>query len=133
MFSNPVFYYFDSVLSQRAQKWRYFAIMLYRRERQNDRRRERNIARAAPDKQMKLKRADERDISEKIALGLPDTKSRSNETRFDERLYNQSKGLDSGGIDDETYAVYDQPWRSDAVVNQHIYRSLAIVLRYCFF
>lgn len=62
--------------------------MFVSRERQEERRRERNVARAAPDKQQKLKRNQERDISEVIALGLPDTKARNNETRFDERLFN---------------------------------------------
>jgi SNW domain-containing protein 1 len=32
------------------------------------------------------------------------------------------KGLDSGGIDDETYGVYDKPWRPQDGVQQHIYR-----------
>ena len=32
------------------------------------------------------------------------------------------KGLDSGGIDDETYTAYDKPWRPQDSVQQHIYR-----------
>lgn len=34
----------------------------------------------------------------------------------------KTQGLDSGGIDDETYAAYDKPWRPQDSVQQHIYR-----------
>lgn len=33
----------------------------------------------------------ERDISEKIVLGLPDSNARSGEVQFDQRLFDQSK------------------------------------------
>jgi hypothetical protein len=57
----------------------------------DEHRKERNIARSRPDKLEKLKRDKERDISEKIALGLPDSRSRaSGETQFDSRLFNQT-------------------------------------------
>jgi SNW domain-containing protein 1 len=62
-----------------------------RRDRIEDHRRDRNIARSRPDKLEKLKRDKERDISEKIALGLPDSRARaSGETQFDSRLFNQT-------------------------------------------
>ena len=94
-----------------------------RRDRIEDHRRDRNIARSRPDKLEKLKRDKERDISEKIALGLPDSRARaSGETQFDSRLFNQTGGMDSGGIDDETYNAYDKPWRPQDGVQQHIYR-----------
>ncbi|KFD70647.1 hypothetical protein M514_11260 [Trichuris suis] len=94
-----------------------------RYERLQARRRERNIARAAPEKQAKLRRDIDRDISEKIALGLPDAKVRSNETQFDHRLFNQSKGLDAGAaFDDEIYSAYDKPWRPTETLSQSIYR-----------
>lgn len=33
------------------------------------------------------------------------------------------QGLDSGGgLDDETFAVYDKPWRTTEGVTQHLYR-----------
>ncbi|MFH4974650.1 hypothetical protein AB6A40_001359 [Gnathostoma spinigerum] len=95
---------------------------LIRRDRLDEHRRERNIARNNPDKLERLKRGKERDISEKIALGLPDARTRSNETQFDQRLFDQTKGLDSGGIDDETYSAYDKPWRTQDNIQQHIYR-----------
>jgi SNW domain-containing protein 1 len=41
-----------------------------------------------------------RDISEKIALGLAKP-TMSKESMFDARLFNQSEGLDSGFKDDE--------------------------------
>lgn len=88
----------------------------------DEHRKERNIARARPDKLEKNKRDKERDISEKIALGLPDSRSRAGETQFDQRLFDQNKGLDSGGIDDETYQAYDKPWRPQDNIQQHIYR-----------
>ncbi|KAL3083353.1 hypothetical protein niasHS_011155 [Heterodera schachtii] len=96
---------------------------MIRRDRIEDHRRDRNIARSRPDKLEKLKRDKERDVSEKIALGLPDSRAReSGETQFDSRLFNQTGGLDSGGIDDETYAAYDKPWRPQDGIQQHIYR-----------
>lgn len=93
-----------------------------RRDRLDEHRKERNIARSRPDKLERLKKDKERDISEKIALGLPDARVRTGETQFDQRLFDQSKGLDSGGIDDETFAAYDKPWRPQDNVQQHIYR-----------
>ncbi|CAI4226732.1 unnamed protein product [Auanema sp. JU1783] len=92
-----------------------------RRDRLDDIRKERNIARSRPDKADKLRRDKERDISEKIVLGLPDTKARAGDTQFDSRLFDQSKGLDSGAMDDETYNPYDKAWRGDNV-QQHVYR-----------
>lgn len=62
-----------------------------RHERQQERRRERNMARMAPERRSKVQKDKERDISEKIALGIPDPKVRTNETQFDQRLFNQSK------------------------------------------
>ncbi|CEF61302.1 Puff-specific protein Bx42 [Strongyloides ratti] len=94
-----------------------------RKERLDERRRERAIARKNPEKLERLKREQERDISEKIALGLPNTRSNgTDEVQFDSRLFGKSSGLDSGGINDETYAVYDKPWRAMDNVQQHVYR-----------
>lgn len=53
-------------------------------------------------------RAEGRDISEKIALGLAKP-TQSMDSMYDSRLFNQSSGLDSGFKDDEAYAVYDKP------------------------
>ncbi|XP_014483177.1 PREDICTED: puff-specific protein Bx42 [Dinoponera quadriceps] len=93
-----------------------------RQERHKDRARERNLARAAPDKRSRLQRERERDISEQIALGLP-AKSIPNtgEAQFDQRLFNTSKGMDSGYGHDDEYNVYDKPWKDSNCFASHIY------------
>eukprot|EP00057_Strongylocentrotus_purpuratus_P034407 XP_795058.3 PREDICTED: SNW domain-containing protein 1 isoform X2 [Strongylocentrotus purpuratus] len=96
-----------------------------RDERHRDRQRERNFARAAPDKRSRLEKQRERDVSEKIALGLPNAGAgRSDDAQFDQRLFNQSKGLNSGfgGGEDESYNVYSEPWRKDQNVASNLYR-----------
>ncbi|XP_032818825.1 SNW domain-containing protein 1 [Petromyzon marinus] len=99
-----------------------------REEIRNDRRKERqhgrNIARAGPERRSGLLRDQDRDISEMIALGMPNTRAANNEAQYDQRLFNQSKGLDSGfaGGEDETYNVFDQPWMSHKEVGNSIYR-----------
>ncbi|XP_057366335.1 puff-specific protein Bx42-like [Daphnia carinata] len=94
-----------------------------RQERHRERQRERNIARAAPgDKKSKLDRQRERDISEQIALGMPARASASGETMYDQRLLNQTRGMDSGFADDEAYNVYDKPWREQGTLSQNLYR-----------
>jgi SNW domain-containing protein 1 len=93
-----------------------------RRERQKERRREAAIARAAPDKRNQLQKEKERDISEKIALGLPNTGYNTGEIQYDSRLFNSSKGLDTGFGDDDGYNVYDKPWRETESITNVIYR-----------
>lgn len=98
-----------------------------RYERHKDRQRERNLQRAAPEKRSKLERQRERDISEQIALGMPNPRNASGEIQYDQRLFNQSKGMDSGFGDEEAYNVYDKPWRSNQTMNQSLYRPRANV------
>lgn len=94
-----------------------------RAERHRERARDRNIARAAPDKRSKLQRERERDISEQIALGMPaKTGAGGGEAQFDQRLFNTTKGMDSGYGDDEAYNVYDKPWREGNSLASHLYR-----------
>lgn len=95
-----------------------------RKDRAKERQRDRNIARAAPDKRNKLQKDRERDISEKIALGLPNTGAARDNVQYDQRLFNQSRGMDSGfaGGEDETYNVYDKPWRQDKDLASNLYR-----------
>ncbi|KAK2107835.1 SNW domain-containing protein 1 [Saguinus oedipus] len=78
---------------------------------------------APPDKRSKLQRNENRGISEVIALGVPNPRT-SNEVQYDQRLFNQSKGMDSGfaGGEDEIYNVYDQAWRGGKDMAQSIYR-----------
>ncbi|XP_052743008.1 puff-specific protein Bx42 [Bicyclus anynana] len=93
-----------------------------RTDRHRERQRDRNLARAAPDKRSKLVKERERDISEQIALGLPAKTNQGGEGMFDQRLFNNSRGMDSGYGDDEAYNVYDKPWRNQDTVGAHIYR-----------
>jgi SNW domain-containing protein 1 len=69
----------------------------------------------------KLQKDRERDISEKIALGMPNAGAARDDVQFDQRLFNQTRGMDSGfaGGDDEVYNVYDKPWRQETT---NIYR-----------
>lgn len=93
-----------------------------RHERHKERERDRRISKAAPDKRSKLQRDKERDISEQIALGLASAPP-SQEALFDQRLFNQSKGLDSGFAgDDDGYNVYDKAWRREGSTANAIYR-----------
>lgn len=94
-----------------------------RKDRSKDRQREKNLARAAPNKRSRLQHERERDVSEIIALNLPNTGvANSQEVQFDQRLFNRSKGMDSGFGDDEVYNVYDKPWRQDRTIADSIYR-----------
>lgn len=92
-----------------------------RYDRHKERARDRNLARAAPDKRTKIQRDRERDISEQIALGMP-ARNTNNEVQFDQRLFNTTKGMDTGYGDDDAYNVYDKPWRGGGDLAQHIYR-----------
>lgn len=62
-------------------------------------------------KKSKTTRDEERDISEKIALGQAQPSSR--ETMFDQRLFNQVSGLDTGFGHEDDYNVYDKPLFTD--------------------
>ncbi|XP_044761881.1 puff-specific protein Bx42 [Coccinella septempunctata] len=94
---------------------------LLRQDRHKERARDRNLARAAPDKRSKLQRERERDISEQIALGMP-ARGQSGDVQFDQRLFGQAKGLGQGYNDDEGYNVYDKPWREGGSLANHLYR-----------
>ena len=94
-----------------------------RHERHRERQRERSLARAAPgDKKSKFDRQRERDISEQIALGMPARHQAGGEALYDQRLLNQSRGMDSGFADDEAYNVYDKPWREEGTLSSNLYR-----------
>ena len=93
-----------------------------RDQRHRERARDRNLARAAPDKRSKLQKERERDISEQIALGMPAKTQFGGEGQFDQRLFNTTKGMDSGYGDDEAYNVYDKPWREANSLGSHLYR-----------
>ncbi|XP_062502914.1 SNW domain-containing protein 1-like isoform X2 [Corticium candelabrum] len=93
-----------------------------RHERHKDRERDRRIARAGHERRTKLEQQRDRDVSEKIALGMP-SNAKNQESMYDQRLFNQSKGLDSGfAAEDDVYSVYDKPWRRGETAGQAIYR-----------
>eukprot|EP00928_Gymnodinium_smaydae_P032674 TRINITY_DN23600_c0_g1_i1.p1 TRINITY_DN23600_c0_g1~~TRINITY_DN23600_c0_g1_i1.p1 ORF type:complete len:560 (+),score=155.31 TRINITY_DN23600_c0_g1_i1:185-1864(+) len=82
----------------------------------NDRRREieRDQRLELAGKKNKKGRDEERDVSERIALGQA-AQPTSQEAQYDSRLFNQSAGLDSGyhGGTDEHCGAYDKPLFAD--------------------
>ncbi|KFK42947.1 hypothetical protein AALP_AA1G059300 [Arabis alpina] len=80
-----------------------------REERRRERERERRLEAAGGGKKRKITRDKERDISEKVALGMPSSNGcRGGEVMFDQRLFNQEQGMDSGFATDDQYNVYDK-------------------------
>ncbi|XP_040376460.1 SNW/SKI-interacting protein A [Oryza brachyantha] len=82
-----------------------------REERRRERERERRLeARdAAMGKKSKLTRDRDRDVSEKIALGMASTGgAKGGEVMYDQRLFNQDKGMDSGFAADDQYNIYSK-------------------------
>ncbi|EME32870.1 SNW/SKI-interacting protein [Galdieria sulphuraria] len=81
-----------------------------RRERQRQLRlweKEEELGRSG--KRSKLARDQDRDISEKIALNQPIVNNVRGEVQYDQRLFNQSSGLDRGFGAEDSYNVYDKP------------------------
>jgi SNW domain-containing protein 1 len=66
-------------------------------------------------------RDDDRDISEKIALGQAQPSKK--DTMVDSRLYNQVTGLESGFGHDEDYTLYDKPLFTDRT-NAQLYKNV---------
>ncbi|GLU09921.1 hypothetical protein SLE2022_267560 [Rubroshorea leprosula] len=82
-----------------------------REERRRERERERRLEAkdAAGGKKSKITRDRDRDISEKVALGMASTgAARGGEVMYDQRLFNQEKGMDSGFATDDQYNIYDK-------------------------
>jgi len=101
----------DQVAAQQREKLR----LERKRERERELRQENNM------EIKKQKLESERDVSEKIALGVHTGTGGAGEV--DSRLYNQSAGMDSGfGADDE-YSTYSKPLFDRAgVTSSSIYR-----------
>jgi len=78
-----------------------------KREQERDRRLD-----AARNKKSKAARDADRDISEKIALGQAQP-TVSKESMYDQRLFNQTSGLESGFGDEDEYNVFDKPLFQD--------------------
>ena len=85
-----------------------------RRDRQNELKRSMLQARQKETRGGKIAslRDDDRDISEKIALGqaaVSAASASSSSLPLDSRLFNQSEGLSAGFASDDTYSIYDKP------------------------
>uniref|UniRef100_A0A7R9U6T3 SKI-interacting protein SKIP SNW domain-containing protein n=1 Tax=Pinguiococcus pyrenoidosus TaxID=172671 RepID=A0A7R9U6T3_9STRA len=80
-----------------------------RLERRREREREMRLANLKGNaKKQKMDR--ERDVSEKIALGLQTGATKlAGDAQYDSRLFNQDAGLDSGFGNDEEYDAYSKP------------------------
>ncbi|GJP39943.1 hypothetical protein CLOM_g24259 [Closterium sp. NIES-68] len=84
-----------------------------REERRRERERERRLESkegAGGGKKSKLTRDRDRDISEKMALGLANVGAGGGggEIMYDQRLFNQEQGMESGFAADDTYNIYDK-------------------------
>ncbi|XP_009775566.1 SNW/SKI-interacting protein A-like [Nicotiana tabacum] len=81
-----------------------------REERRREREREKRLEAkdAAMGKKSKITRDRDRDVSEKVALGMASTGTSRGEVMYDQRLFNQEKGMDSGFATDDAYNVYDK-------------------------
>lgn len=49
-------------------------------------------------------------------------RSNANEVQFDQRLFNQSKGLQSGFGDDDDFNVYDKAWKTNNNLSGNLYK-----------
>lgn len=78
-----------------------------KREQERDRRLD-----VARNKKSKAARDAERDVSEKIALGQAQP-TISKESMYDQRLFNQTSGLESGFGDEDEYNAFDKPLFQD--------------------
>lgn len=94
---------------------------LMRRERRQERERELRMSNMGTETRARvLARAQNRDISEKVALGLAKP-TLSKESMLDSRLFNQEQLSHSFG-DDDSYNLYDRPLFSGAAAAAAIYR-----------
>lgn len=90
-----------------------------RRERMNDERRKMRQKNMGNERRMQMMaREQNRDISEKVALGLAKP-TQSKETMYDSRLFNQSSGFAAGFNEDQ---AYDKPLFAERDALNSIYR-----------
>merc|ERR1712000_629220 len=75
---------------------------------------------------MGLTRDEDRDISERVALGMQAAATSSKETQYDQRLFNQTAGMSSGFGPDDAYNAYDQPLFKRGEAANKIYRPKAV-------
>ncbi|KAG1679931.1 hypothetical protein FOA52_006995 [Chlamydomonas sp. UWO 241] len=89
-----------------------------RRERERERRLEAKDAHGT--KKSKLTRDRDRDIGEKVALGM--AKVGGGEVMYDQRLFNQDQGMNTGFGADDSYGVYDKALFTDRTAAGALYR-----------
>lgn len=90
-----------------------------RRERRQENERQMRMSRMGQERRMQqMAREQNRDISEKVALGLAKP-TQSREAMYDSRLFNQTSGFDTGFNEDQ---AYDKPLFADRDAVNHIYR-----------
>ncbi|KAL9093664.1 MAG: hypothetical protein Q9159_000193 [Coniocarpon cinnabarinum] len=90
-----------------------------RRERRQENERQMRMSRMGQERRMQqMAREQNRDISEKVALGLAKP-TQSGESMYDSRLFNQTSGFGSGFNEDQPY---DKPLFADREAVNHIYR-----------
>jgi len=91
-----------------------------RQERKRERERERRLE-ARDGKRSRSGREEDRDVSERIALGQ--AVPTSSETLYDQRLFNQSAGVASGfSGSDDAYNIYDKALFRGGAASEAIYR-----------
>ncbi|EPS37688.1 hypothetical protein H072_8602 [Dactylellina haptotyla CBS 200.50] len=96
-----------------------------RQERRKEAERDLRMKRMGTERRVQmLAREQNRDIGEKMALGLVSKPSQSAESMFDARLFNQSSGLGMGAEFNEDQH-YDKPLFAAAEISRSIYRPSA--------
>lgn len=78
-----------------------------RRERERERRLEAKDAKLG--KKSKITRDRDRDVTEKVALGMASVNTQTGEAMYDAKLFNQDKGMAPGFGEDDGYNIYDKP------------------------
>jgi len=91
-----------------------------REDRKRERERDRRLENKGGEKKSKLARDEDRDVSEKIALGVAGPTG-AQDVMFDQRLFNQTQGLGDNLMEEDTYNVYDKPLFHGTAASQ-IYR-----------
>ncbi len=87
-----------------------------REERRRERERERRLEARdghGPAKKSKTTRDRERDVGERVALGMAKVAGGPGEVQYDARLFNQEQGVAAGFGAEDSYGVYDKPLFAD--------------------
>ncbi|KAJ2081664.1 mRNA splicing protein [Coemansia sp. RSA 988] len=97
-----------------------------RREKRKQHERELRLSRMGSDAKAKyLRKAESRDISEKIALGIAKPTG-TRESMFDTRLFNQTSASNAALQNDEAYNLYDKPLFNNTGRSSANYRPRAV-------